>query len=696
MCVLPIFTAARTILRVVCSADLMSCKKPGVFDAGFFVSMTENDKKHITAAAVLAVLCSVFGLSICVFFINLIPFNTDVSAVTALVGVNTAEFRPEPAERYSYLVALALGPLLLYWFYGLWLGYFSRNPTESLIAKAPALGLVLGLGWLGAAVASTYRPTMLFFAVCACAAVLCWYAARPGAAELRRRLLAPLAAAGGVFAVLLVAAVFLHGIFTHSVMSDSFIWSVHFPAVFQPVWEVFNGRALLCDLANQYGLYPHFLVPLFKLTGLSVLKFSVTFTTLAALSYGFMFLALRREIANRALLMWSFCLLVFLHFFLGRLSFDEVYLQYVPLRLFFPVLGLWLTQRWCYNPSPLNFHAAAAVISAGVLWNLDSGAVTLVAWVLTVGFVRFAGREAGVASALKRFAADAAQTAVGFALVAGGYAALVRAGFGVWPDFTRMFSYAGLYYGTGYFMLPMRVLDLWNVPALFYVGGLMYCVVVLRRDMKYTPFAAVVFMLSVLGAGLFSYFQGRSHLHNLYSVSWPAWLLAALFADRLFLLKTGGVASGARRAVLFAYVALALLLLANTANIAVLACRKPAMLPAENNGLESQAAFIAENSNPSERIQIISYQQAVLEVLSGRFSASRFPSISEMVLKTDFDAMIAEICSPHADKVFIDVQAGTYNKENERVIGAADKCRVRKNCRWGLCVFEKKEPAAVY
>ena len=48
------------------------------------------------------------------------------------------------------------------------------------------------------------------------------------------------------------------------------------------------------------------------------------------------------------------------------------------------------------------------------------------------------------------------------------------------------------------------------------------------------PFARLSLFLSILGLGLFTYYQGRSHDFNLANAAWPAILIGFLFADRLF------------------------------------------------------------------------------------------------------------------------------------------------------------------
>ncbi|MDD4003629.1 MAG: hypothetical protein PHW69_00305 [Elusimicrobiaceae bacterium] len=645
---------------------------------------------RVFSSCVLAVLCSVFCLCVAAFLVNLVPFDTDVSVLAASSAVKPEEFRPEPAERLVYLIVLCAGPVLLYAFYALWRRYFERAPRDPLAAKMPGLAAGLGIFWTAAALLSSYRLSLTGAASWAAGIALACWVALPRARAARDGLGRIAVAAGRIIAPLLVLAVFLHGLFTPANTRETFCWTIHFPAVFHSVWEVFNGRVLLHDFANQYGLYPHFLAPLFKLTGLSVLKFTAVMSGLAAGSYLLLFAVVRREIADRTRLYWSFALAVFLHYFWGKLSFDEVYFQYVPLRLLFPALGLWLAQRWCYAPAARNHAFATAVCCAGMLWNIDSGLVVFCAWLLTLGFVRFSSDQP--ARALKLFGADIGFCACSLGLVFAGYAGAIRLGYGAWPDFSRLFSYHSFYYGSGYYMLPMRVLDLWNVPALLYAGGLMHSVVVLRRDARYSPSAAVVFMLSVLGAGLFSYYQGRSHIYNLYSVSWPAWLLAGIYLDRLLRLAPefpggAGALEWARGAALACFFSVAGLLLVNAGVIAAGAVEKLAFSGYDGT-VVSQAGFIGANAAPGEKIQIFSYRQSVLELLSGRRSAKRFPALVETVRRADYDALADALCCPEISGVFIDLETVGYVPDNEKIVARTRRCRTLKACDRGLCLFK--------
>ncbi len=80
-----------------------------------------------------------------------------------------------------------------------------------------------------------------------------------------------------------------------------FISRFHFPyapqnlgdfnAVYYSVVQVYRGIPMLVDnFTNTYGLYPHFLVPVLKIIGLSVVSFSSVMGFLISVSFAFIFM----------------------------------------------------------------------------------------------------------------------------------------------------------------------------------------------------------------------------------------------------------------------------------------------------------------------------------------------------------------------------------------------------------------------
>ena len=115
------------------------------------------------------------------------------------------------------------------------------------------------------------------------------------------------------------------------------------------------------------------------------------------------------------------------------------------------------------------------------------------------------------------------------------YSAVIRLAYGAFPDYGQFLVYQRMYFAAGFMKIPMEWPATWALVALVYLAGLAYGALALAAR-RATPRVQMVFLLSVLGIGLSSYYQGRSHPNILLLVWWPAHLLLALFLDDLLAL----------------------------------------------------------------------------------------------------------------------------------------------------------------
>ena len=164
--------------------------------------------------------------------------------------------------------------------------------------------------------------------------------------------------------------------FLASLQNDKSLYTgaPHFSAVFYPVVSVCQGKALLIGCASQYGLYPHLLQPVFAFTGLSVLGFTAVMGLLLAASYLALWLFLARACDNRSAAFLGFASLLLNGWFsFFRAADFNPYFQYLPIRFVFPALLVPLGWRYLGRPTRGAYWGLLAFLSAGVLWNLDSG-----------------------------------------------------------------------------------------------------------------------------------------------------------------------------------------------------------------------------------------------------------------------------------------------------------------------------------
>jgi hypothetical protein len=439
---------------------------------------------------------------------------------------------PQPGERLVYLGAIVLLPLLLFGLVFAWRHWADRLPQfpnlASDIEVALAVGLII-LAWQLLRQQSYFHLQLNQFfrhpllAIPILPAVLLMMRWDIGGNRLVRPLLT-------VLAVGLAGVVFLG-----CVSNDRGPYSggLPFSAMFFPVVQVYEGKAVLIKCASQYGLYPHLLQPIFCLTGLTILSFTLVMGLLTAGSYTALWAFLSRACANKTAAFVGFAALLFNGWFCCvHLMEYDLYFQYLPIRFVFPAFLVLLAWRQLRRPARWLYWALLAFLAVGVLWNLDAGVPSLLAWTATLCFGELFGDD--WRRVARRVMGHLAAAGCVLTAVAALYSGAVWLRYGAFPDYGQLLYYQRLYYAAGYYKMSMYPFTTWVLVGLVYLSGLAYAAfaVVERQG---TPRAKMIFLLSILGVGLSSYFQGRSHPIILFMVWWPCQLLLSLFLDDLLL-----------------------------------------------------------------------------------------------------------------------------------------------------------------
>lgn len=320
-----------------------------------------------------------------------------------------------------------------------------------------------------------------------------------------------------------------------------------FDAYFYPIVQVIKGKTILVDFNSQYGLYPYFLLPIIKLLGLDITTFSLLLIFLYIVFLVMFLLILEKLVRNP----WIkfLCILTFGYLFhvLGLFHTTYYYYyQYVPHRVLFPALIL-LVCLYYYRggkPKRILYLLGFLVSSISIWWNLDTGIPVFGAWLLSLLFNEFVSN----ADRFKQFLLRSLQhilVATVFIVSSGalilGYT-IYRSG--QFPDIKSFLFYQGLFYGSGYFMMPMPIFHPWNLVIIVYIAGIIQSITYLisRLSSDHSSEAIsdpdhwkrmMIFVLSILGVGLFSYYQGRSHPSVILAVLWPALLLVAIYINDL-------------------------------------------------------------------------------------------------------------------------------------------------------------------
>lgn len=665
-----------TILIVFIMAMVSWCIRGRRFardDTGCFVSGDDSLANNTSpvlplSLAFFATLIALTLIAICIHYIFQFPSAPPPEGIRRDLLINLL---PEPKERLQYVTLVLLSPFLSLCFCRLFRNTFLHaSPTSNLLA-ASAGGLLILLVvfrgiekvdflYLGRA-AAFVNPWYLLLGPALILFALHWnerWKRRSRNSWVYCRLFPALS---GIFVGLLVlftvvSSICDHNAFTHTVFH-------HFEAVFYPLSQVMQGKSLLIDFQNQYGLYPHFLEPIFRVFEPSATTFSLTMGLLSGTTLLLLYAALRRTLSHG---LFAFLGIV-VFFVYARLlppavPFDP-YFQNMPIRTFFPVVLFFLTMFYLGRQSWRWRFVLFFAAGLGLLWNLEAGVVSLVSAIATLFY-----------KDLCRLSLRVAMTALlGYLIMASFAVALVLAGFAsfaflrssAWPDYGNFFTYQGIYYGSGYACVPMTLLHPWNALALIYLGAMVYAVH--RRyegNASLRTYAIVYF--TILGCGIFSYYQGRSHDLNLMAVAYPAIFILLFLARELWVDVAGGKAFCFSRVlffslilVLFGYVLLAFV--GSPDRISAELRRGIGALEHRWCTIDEDLQFIRARTQPGERIFIDSGKHmGVLYAETGTANPVDTPGFVEVVLQKDLDRNIDFLEENKSVKIFAHLQDLQY------------------------------------
>ena len=220
------------------------------------------------------------------------------------------------------------------------------------------------------------------------------------------------------------------------------------------------------------------------------------------------------------------------------------------------------------------------------------------------------------------------------------------------------FKYQNLFYRLGFYMLPMPLTPSpWMIVLAYYVFGVVYAIH-LRTRGRGTRHVDMVYYLSILGIGLFSYYQGRSHELNLLVVMWPAAMIGFILADRnLRLVKARLLPSFEALLALpiLAFGGLCLWIL--VLGLSSLAPKTSTYL---NTALSHRVTpvmknieFIKRKATDTTEVAIIAPHQAVYFAETGLVSAVKGPGLAEIALVQDRQNMIDQISSAPIKHLFV-------------------------------------------
>lgn len=458
--------------------------------------------------------------------------------------------------------------------------------------------------------------------------------------------------------------------------------------------QVYSGNAMLVnELINVYGLYPHFLNPIFQVVGLTTYTFTLVMSLLIVTGFLFLGGALHFMVKNRLVGALGLLSVIFLAYVSGKTQgiegFDS-YFPAVPLRTFFPFMALLLASK----RNKWTHYIGCLLMPLGILFVPDLGLVTFMAWSLYILYSDVFEDNGRVA--WKKELMNLGCIIGGFLVSWGCFTALVLIRYGSVPEYTVLMDVMKVY-SRGFYTLPMKAVHPWMVVALVGITGLAWAMAKFHKR-KISHHDAFILMLSLMLFGSFAYFQSRSHNANLWIPATYALLLLVVFADMLFArIRQGESLYWFPFTVILVFLSLSLP--ESYAQIPQL--RRLAepyhgnKRPEDKPRIAMNKAFMKQYLQEGEKTVVLTSKKYYALYFAGeKLSASVYPGYLEIYLKRSYEHMLNTILqSPYP--VFADATYLYYPDFNAYRAAIAARYEVRAKNENGFSLFRVREDSII-
>ena len=444
-------------------------------------------------------------------------------------------------------------------------------------------------------------------------------------------------------------------------------------AVLYSVSQVQQGRALLVDFTAQYGLYPHFLYPFFKLINLNVLNFSITMSALTVASYSFIFFGLRKIIKNNFVVIFSFFAIMYFSYFYSFLDGGWFDLRYAinPIRMIFPALILFLVFTYILNPKKILYLFIIFLSSLSILWNFDSGIICFLSFYIYILYEKIADNH--LRSYALSFIKHSIITVLILALTFFLFSIVIFLESNSFPNWSLFLKFPKLYGMTGFGSMPIPIFHTWNLVFLVYLYGIYNGLNSILLNKKIVK-DRIAFFVAIFGIGISSYYLNRTHDFNLLPVSYPCFILLAIYLSKLLdssrvnLFRIKNFLSVI--IISFVLVTIFVQMLQPTRLVNILANRAHDTFnnTLSNKFLSDGIELIKSNTRPNEQIVILVADQdygwipgpdATLHLETKTSSPFSIPGSTEVIFQSDFNILNQSLANNISHKVFIDFTGQT-------------------------------------
>lgn len=452
-------------------------------------------------------------------------------------------------------------------------------------------------------------------------------------------------------------------------VDQSFTFYGHLDPIMYDVSQVVASKTIGVDLPSQYGMYPELIAPIFRVIKLNILNFTILMAILQIISMTALFFVVSKIVKNKNLLLIGGVSLIVLTFetILYFLGISERYFQYWPLRFFWPALSVFLLYLYLSKKTLVASIIFSISSSISLLWNLDTGLfvfltyiILLVAKIIVTTYCHKNSRN----QRKQLIYALILHLIITTTIVYGFFLTLsIIANHNV--NLMSLITYQKIFYKLDFAMLPIPITP---HPWMSIIGIYVYGIIVALYGWKkvFSIKNDLLLYLSILGLGLFIYYEGRSHVYNLFSVLWPALIIGLIITDstlRCLRLKLISYYNAMLPICFISFLIMCCLVFTyKIPNIYTNLIHKIQYRNTPSDvTIQDELNFIKTHIKNHKECLILSLRQGIYYAETGITSGVQGPPLTELLLNSDLELYLNQIKNSPPKCVFIGINQSKYN-----------------------------------
>ena len=540
----------------------------------------ENKQQYIGS---IAFFTSCFIICILILLIHIfVQDQLDTEYILENLVPALEFFTAETSEKISYLVSVVSFPFI---FWGLYLFFkrkmidFSPNKLKTVILTELILGIIVVPIFTMFSdltkhlyALNFFMPIIPFLTIFIFIAAFILYEKKSKYSCIATFL---------IFSIILFYIICIFLIYNTPTYATSDLDMHHFEAYFYPIYKTLSGMTPGIDFHNLYGFYPYIYSLFFNIDNISIQSISLFNASMVALILIFLAIILFVNIKNKmlAFLIYNVCILYSLFAtYNTQISRHGVYyLQYMPHRVFFVMLiALLITiylkincpRKFCDKPNEVrceqNFgvvtlkgeqrfglrgarqagcdtrldnekakkileYIGYIVCSVAIFWNIESGIAALAGWG-SLHFYLNLNKKDRLKQIIKVFIKTSLSVFIAFFAIF--ICTYIQSHQIINP--VSMFFGQFVFYAKGFYLKKMDIIEQpFVLVVIVYLIALSNSIISAVEN-RITQTDILKFTFSVIGFGLFTYYQGRSHVLCLIACSWPMYILIGILMQEYF------------------------------------------------------------------------------------------------------------------------------------------------------------------